>query len=1040
MESGSDGDEEDEEESSSGGSDDDDDDDSDDETDDESDDSAEATTDAEGSSPARRAGGGAREQARSPRRRCGSGTSRRTRSRRRRCASASASTGSVAGERREARPEETQAYGGELGPRSYHASQLPAYKLGRGVADDLVADVLDKIGDDNFKSGPTVAQLHTEYKNWKRSHRALERRLLGASAGGREENEEEDDEEDGGGGGESPGDATDDDGGDGDGDDGDDASDATDLMVDLEEEEGKRITSEAPPQLQSATLAAMMDALLDDLLEAEAAATVAEVGAERTLASAISSRIVLGSIARAASGNKAAAVPAELPKMVTDMGKTMEGFHRHKNNLTVKWRGRRPRKAKHDSDSSSSSDEADSDAEGAGGVRTLPLEEAIDAPRSKLLRRLYVDAEGAYWEGTKVEMSVVPLAGAGAECVDLRFSPNNERTLLACGTRGGGVSVWHLDAGPQLTLLRTQPAVRGSAPNAVRSVRWSHDGTELATSDHSGLTRVWTVAAQMPLLVDLSTQRARTFRQQMLQLDANERLQAQEEGGGVGGGSVGGGGGGGGGEGDVLAAREAAVAAANALALEQDAEREAWEGALGATLGTQKISGGGFSNRPHVVMQVSHEELYHPQLLDSTDEAEAALQASRRGQEDAARSAAPAFTAQAPPAKGAAVADPDKRRQGRNRRSAKDLSELDKPSAAAAAAPPPSPPNKRGSFRFGGRGGSKAVGGADAAASSQSSPRKMAPSSAVVAAAAAAPAPPKAPEREWEALYPVVAEFHPSFTLLGAQPSLMVAMQGGLIAKVNRPGAERVMHSQPLGTPKPLATREEIQAALAELRATNKAAAAAQQQAQQAAPPHQRRRTAAAAVGQDTGGGAAGAGAAGGAPDRGDTSGEAVPASLGSEVLTREYFTGHTSAILLMGFIDNHSYMISLDEAGLLLEWPYKQEHFSSYGWFRPTKMLQLGLTLRMQCRDPSSAKVHFPPAGLAPGGAAAANAKGGRRGGGLFGRGAPRRRRARARARRPPAPTLRSTSARRPPTRTATCSRWRPRTRGACGATTTGV
>ena len=33
----------------------------------------------------------------------------------------------------------------------------------------------------------------------------------------------------------------------------------------------------------------------------------------------------------------------------------------------------------------------------------------------------------------------------------------------------------------------------------------------------------------------------------------------------------------------------------------------------------------------------------------------------------------------------------------------------------------------------------------------------------------------------------MTAEFHPSFTLLGTQPSFVVAMRGGLLAKINRP-------------------------------------------------------------------------------------------------------------------------------------------------------------------------------------------------------------------------------------------------------------
>ena len=63
---------------------------------------------------------------------------------------------------------------------------------------------------------------------------------------------------------------------------------------------------------------------------------------------------------------------------------------------------------------------------------------------------------------------------------------------------------------------------------------------------------------------------------------------------------------------------------------------------------------------------------------------------------------------------------------------------------------------------------------------------------------AAVDVPPPKPGREWEDLYPLLGEFHPSFTLLGTQPSVVVAMRGGMVAKCNRPGSERVVHSAPL--------------------------------------------------------------------------------------------------------------------------------------------------------------------------------------------------------------------------------------------------
>ena len=43
--------------------------------------------------------------------------------------------------------------------------------------------------------------------------------------------------------------------------------------------------------------------------------------------------------------------------------------------------------------------------------------------------------------------------------------------------------------------------------------------------------------------------------------------------------------------------------------------------------------------------------------------------------------------------------------------------------------------------------------------------------------------------------------------------------------------------------------------------------------------------------------------------------------------------------------------MLTLDETGLLLEWPYRKEHHSTYGWFFPAKSTALGLNVRMMVR-----------------------------------------------------------------------------------------
>ena len=206
---------------------------------------------------------------------------------------------------------------------------------------------------------------------------------------------------------------------------------------------------------------------------------------------------------------------------------------------------------------------------------------------------------------------------------------------------------------------------------------------------------------------------------------------------------------------------------------------------------------------------------------------------------------------------------------------------------------------------------------------------------------------------------------------MGTQPSIMVAMKGGLIAKVNRPGAERVMHSQPLAKPTPLAEKAETDEALSALRAAN----AAKEKAAKAAAAAAEKEAAAAAASAPPPKGKKGRQPSskslfGGSSDPAKpegTKGPSVSASIDSSVITREYFTGHTDPVIMLGFVDNNSYMLSLDASGLMLEWPYQMEHYSSYGWFRPSQSTRISTALRMACRDPEKDVQIFPKEGLSP-------------------------------------------------------------------------
>ena len=52
--------------------------------------------------------------------------------------------------------------------------------------------------------------------------------------------------------------------------------------------------------------------------------------------------------------------------------------------------------------------------------------------------------------------------------------------------------------------------------------------------------------------------------------------------------------------------------------------------------------------------------------------------------------------------------------------------------------------------------------------------------------------------------------------------------------------------------------------------------------------------------------------------------------------------------MICVGFVENSSLMVSLDRGGQLLLWPYRKDHYSGFGWFRPSKQMQVGLALTL--------------------------------------------------------------------------------------------
>lgn len=786
-------------------------------------------------------------------------------------------------------------YNGELGSQTYRPHQLDSYIVARSLAAELVDQVLDQI-DEHRRAVPTIPMLEEEYANWQDSHemlkkrleqRAEEERLKREGSGDDDEVDDEFDDYDWG--GPSSPDANND-------------------------GEGRRFTFRGIKTIDENTQWELLSAVLNDLVYAEVDAVARQALGERELATKLTRRLLFGSIARAATGTRKVPtdeLSTQLQSMYSDMTRRRsqipDAQHKHTSHLAIKWRGKRPKRPKRvDQESSSSSDdEDDAEAEAAGGATPLSLDEASDVPGSAYMRRLYVQAEGEYWGATRTDGVFVNAdLELGAGCAQLSFSPNAERSLLACGTVAGGLGVWHLDVGPTCTLLR-KGLSRAAPPNGVLALKWSHDGTELVATDDAGSTRIWSVSGHVSALTSLASQRASAFSWQSAKLQADDAIQQAVAAA----------------DADAESAARARYAeASDKLAEEAAREQQVMQGVMSKPLGGQGV-GGGLSSVPHLLLDVTYLHLYHAELLDSTDEAENALAGRKAGASSYPGGAPPMVKGQQASVRTLVTTAPKDEEKGLSKREQKAaLKERDAAGKASAEAANKSPSPKKGGFFGGG---------------------KKKEAEPVVAAApdpkgtkAAVDVPPPKPGREWEDLYPLLGEFHPSFTLLGTQPSILVAMKGGLIAKVNRPGAERVMHLPPLLSPMPLATKEETDAALTVLRKAN----AAKDGAAPARADKKADKKAKAGKG-----------------------GAISSAAIDSTLVTREYFTGHSAPVVMIGFVRNSSDMISLDESGLMLEWPYRAEHYVSYGWYIPARSTKLSLALRMSCRVPDGDETLFP-------------------------------------------------------------------------------
>ena len=112
-----------------------------------------------------------------------------------------------------------------------------------------------------------------------------------------------------------------------------------------------------------------------------------------------------------------------------------------------------------------------------------PLTERSGGSRlaSTALRASFIEAEGAYWHGTDLHVTFTPLKEPVQEATAVQFAPKGH--LLAVGTRGGGLLIFHCEPRAALTLIRRMPRVACDAPNPMLSVRWSFDSAEVLTAD-----------------------------------------------------------------------------------------------------------------------------------------------------------------------------------------------------------------------------------------------------------------------------------------------------------------------------------------------------------------------------------------------------------------------------------------------------------------------------------------------------------------------------------------------------------------------------
>lgn len=176
---------------------------------------------------------------------------------------------------------------------------------------------------------------------------------------------------------------------------------------------------------------------------------------------------------------------------------------------------------------------------------------------------------------------------------------------------------------------------------------------------------------------------------------------------------------------------------------------------------------------------------------------------------------------------------------------------------------------------------------------------------------------------------PTAVAFHPAFTVLGSQPSVMVGLKGGVVMKQNTADTRYVIHGECLVPPAPssLDGDSAIDADVEGKRSTM------QKMMGQAA----------------------------------DATAVATKVTDENVVIpSQEFFVNHKSRIVMLGNYRKTTTVVSLDMNGVVNVWPYEPFAYTGFGWFIPSQHSCVDLTSATYTpKQGAKLSVIFPPEGL---------------------------------------------------------------------------